>query len=46
MTKTKQAKNKEKATSADKSIILFDDMPVRRVWVENEEKWYFAIVDV
>lgn len=21
-------------------------MPVRRIWVEKEEKWYFAIVDV
>ncbi|NQV12763.1 MAG: Bro-N domain-containing protein [Parcubacteria group bacterium] len=46
MTTSKKAKNKEKATSADKSIILFDDVPVRRVWVEKEEKWYFSIIDV
>ena len=46
MTAKKQAKNKRSATSAGKSIILFDDMPVRRVWVEKEEKWYFSVVDV
>jgi len=25
---------------------MFEDSSVRRVWVEKEEKWYFAIVDV
>ena len=30
----------------NKSIILFEDFPVRRKWVEAEEKWYFAIVDI
>ncbi|MBI2410338.1 MAG: Bro-N domain-containing protein [Candidatus Kerfeldbacteria bacterium] len=29
-----------------KSIVLFEDVPVRRIWVEQEEKWYFAIVDI
>lgn len=30
----------------NKSIIIFEDVLVRRVWVESEERWYFAIVDV
>ncbi len=29
-----------------KSVILFQDMPVRRVWVEAEEQWYFSVVDI
>lgn len=29
-----------------KSIILFEDAPVRRVWMEKEEKWFFAIMDI
>lgn len=29
-----------------KSIILFEDAPVRRIWSDKEEKWYFSIVDV
>ena len=29
-----------------KSIINFENAPVRRVWDEKEEKWFFAIVDV
>jgi hypothetical protein len=29
-----------------KSIINFEDAPVRRVWDEKEEKWYFSVVDV
>ena len=31
---------------SSKSIVLFEDVPVRRVWVEAEEKWYFSVVDV
>lgn len=27
-------------------FVLFEDFPVRRKWLEKEEKWYFAIVDV
>jgi len=30
----------------EKSIILFEKTPVRRKWLEKEEQWYFAIVDV
>jgi DNA-damage-inducible protein D len=29
-----------------KSIVNFEDAPVRRVWDEKEEKWYFSIIDV
>lgn len=35
-----------KQTKLSKSIIIFEDVPVRRVWVASEEKWYFAIIDV
>jgi DNA-damage-inducible protein D len=31
---------------SDKSIIIFEQEPVRRVWVEKEEQWYFSVVDV
>lgn len=30
----------------NKSIIIFEDVPVRRKWVDEEEKWYFSIIDV
>jgi hypothetical protein len=36
----------KKDTSSSKSIVIFEDHPVRRVWVEKDEKWYFAISDV
>lgn len=29
-----------------KFVVVFEEHPVRRIWVEKEEKWYFAIVDV
>ena len=29
-----------------KSIAIFEDEPVRRVWLEKEEKWVFSVVDV
>jgi len=35
---TKQNKNR--------SIVLFEDFPVRRKWVEKEEKWYFSVIDI
>lgn len=38
MTKQKQNSNK--------AIVLFEDFPVRRKWVEKEEKWYFSIIDI
>ncbi len=30
----------------EKDIELFEDQPIRTAWDENEEKWYFSIVDV
>jgi len=30
----------------NKAIVIFKDHPIRRVWLEKEEKWYFSIVDV
>ena len=29
-----------------KSIILFENIPVRRIWSDKEGKWYFAIMDI
>ncbi len=34
------------APSASKAIVIFEDHPVRRVWVEKDKRWYFAIPDV
>ena len=30
----------------ENSIKLFNDKKIRVVWNEEEEKWYFSIVDV
>jgi len=30
----------------NKLIVLFENQPVRRVWDEKEEKWYFSVVDI
>ena len=27
-------------------VQLFEDQPIRTAWVEDEEEWYFSIVDV
>lgn len=35
-----------KKQNINKSIILFEDFPVRRKWVEKEEKWYFSVIDI
>lgn len=29
-----------------KNLVLFESANVRRVWNENEQKWYFSIIDV
>lgn len=29
----------------NKLIVLFENQPVRRIWSEKEEKWYFSVVD-
>ena len=34
------------ANNIDKNITLFENDPVRRIWNEKEEKWYFSVVDV
>ncbi|MFA6099489.1 MAG: Bro-N domain-containing protein [Patescibacteria group bacterium] len=36
----------KKEPSSSKSIVIFEDHPVRRVWIEKDEKWYFAVPDV
>ncbi len=30
----------------NKSIAIFEDEPVRRVWSRKDEKWYFSVVDI
>ncbi len=27
-------------------VQLFEDRPIRTAWVEDEEEWYFSVVDV
>ena len=31
---------------ANDKVQLFEDQPIRAAWVEDEEEWYFSIVDV
>jgi len=37
---------KKNEPSSQKSIVIFEDHPVRRVWSEKDDKWYFAVPDV
>jgi hypothetical protein len=30
----------------NKLVAVFEEHPVRRVWDEKAEKWYFSVVDV
>jgi DNA-damage-inducible protein D len=30
----------------NRSIVIFEDVPVRRIWDDKKEKWLFAVVDV
>jgi len=30
----------------DKSILIFEDHPVRRQWDGKKEKWYFSVIDI
>ncbi len=30
----------------NEKVQLFEDQPIRTAWVEDEEEWYFSIVDV
>jgi hypothetical protein len=36
----------EKKNESKKLIALFNNQPVRRIWNEKEDKWYFSVVDV
>jgi len=36
-------KNKK---TTKKAIAVFENQPVRRLWNEKEEKWYFSVVDI
>ena len=29
-----------------KAIVIFESHPVRRLWDEKEEKWYFSVIDI
>ncbi len=37
---------KLKNSPAKKSIILFENIPVRRIWSDKGKRWYFAVMDV
>ena len=30
----------------NKLIVVFEDQPVRRVWDEMREKWFFSVIDI
>jgi hypothetical protein len=30
----------------NKLVAIFEDHPVRRIWDEQAEKWYFSVVDI
>ncbi len=48
----KSSDDKEKVTGVNimqiknDKVQLFEDQPIRTAWVEDEEEWYFSIVDV
>ena len=31
---------------ANDKVQLFEDRPIRTAWVEDEDEWYFSVVDV
>ena len=31
---------------SDDKVQLFEDQPIRAAWIEDEEEWYFSVVDV
>lgn len=33
-------------SESNKLIAIFEDQPVRRLWDEKNEKWYFSVVDI
>jgi len=30
----------------NKAIVVFENQPVRRLWDEKKEKWYFSVIDI
>ena len=36
----------DKKLSKQKSLVLFEEAPIRRIWLEKEEKWYFSVIDI
>lgn len=34
------------AINPKKTVALFENDPVRRIWNKEEEKWYFSLIDV
>ena len=32
--------------SKDEKIEIYEDQPIRTAWNEEEEEWYFSIIDV
>ncbi len=32
--------------SSTENLQLFEDQPIRTAWSDEEEEWYFSIVDV
>jgi DNA-damage-inducible protein D len=39
-------RKKDQSEQTEKSVVIFEDHPVRRVWNEKDEKWYFAVPDI
>ena len=37
---------KKHIIQSEKLIVSFENIPVRRVWDAEKEKWFFAIVDI
>ncbi len=38
--------NKIDKTQTDKTMAIFESVPVRRIWDAEKEQWYFSVVDV
>lgn len=34
------------SSESNKLITIFEEHPVRRIWDEKQEKWYFSVVDI
>jgi len=38
--------NNKNMAEINKLLVVFENQPVRRVWDEKAEKWYFSVVDI